>query len=255
MKWIQIFSRVLLPAVFVLAVIAVPSRPALSQETMDHSQMHHSTDSSQATRKSPLELEADQRFSEFNHRFAGVFILLIGLLTIFEPRLAARFGWLRYLWSFLFFAPGVYLLIWSDPESWPIGDQTLAYVITQNLQVLQHKVFSMILLGLGVVEFVRVRRKVPSVWLSSIFPALAGLGALLLLFHPHATDVGMGMDAESHLAMMKIQRQHVGFAVSGFGIAVSKAVSDVGRFRPGLMRNLFAVFMVLLAVLLITYTE
>ncbi|MBI2819407.1 MAG: hypothetical protein HYX73_05450 [Acidobacteria bacterium] len=222
---------------------------------MDHSQMQHHGASAQAHKKSAAELEADKRFSEFNHRFAGVFVLLVGALALMEPRLAERYGWVRYLWSFLFFAPGAYLLIWSDPESWPTGNQTLTYVITQNLQVLQHKGFSLILLGLGVVEFVRVRKKLASVWLSSIFPLLAGLGALLLLFHPHASDVGMAMDLESHTAMLKIERQHLGFAAAGLGVAVSKAFSDVGRFRPRLMRNLFAAFMVILGILLLTYTE
>ena len=204
--------------------------------------------------KDPAELEADKRFSEFNHRFAGVFVLLVGMLALFEPLLAMRYGWIRYLWSVLFFVPGVYLLIWSDPESWPTGNQTLHYVLTQNMQVLQHKVFSLILLGLGVVEFVRVRKQAAAAWLSSIFPALAGLGALLLLYHSPLAHAG-GMGSDAHLEMQKIEHQHVGFAITGFGIAVSKALADVGRFHPRLMRNLFAVLMVVLAVLLLTYSE
>ena len=241
------------PFLFLLLIINTPN--GHTQEPMDHSQMHHSADTGQAPSKSPEELAADKRFSEFNHHFAGVFILLVGLLAVLEPRLVARFGWLRYLWAVLFFAPGVYLFVWSDPESWPVGNQTLTYVITQNLQVLQHKVFSLILLGLGVVEYIRVRRETPSIWLSSVFPTLAGIGALLLLFHPHATDVGGGMDMASHMAMVKIERQHLGFAAAGFGIALSKAFADVGRFRPRLMRNLFAIFMMILGLLLLGYTE
>ena len=255
MKWLSFAHRsIRLIPLFVILTSICPSR-AYPQEMSDHDHMQQIATSSALQRKSPEELAADKRFSEFNHRFAGVFLLLVGILAVVEPRLVARAGWIRYLWSFLFFSPGVYLLIWSDPESWPIGDQTLTYVITQNMQVLQHKVFSLLLLGLSVVEFVRVRRKTPSVLLSAIFPALAGIGALLLFFHPHASDVGTAMDAESHAAMMNIQRQHVGFALSGFGIALSKAFSDVGRFHPRLMRNVFAVFMVILAMLLITYTE
>jgi len=225
-------------------------------EHMDHMQ-HQNIPGQAAARitriKSPEELAEDKRFSEWNHHFAGFFVLLVGLLGFIERPISARLSWVRYLWAFLFFAPGVYLIIWSDPESWPTGNQTLTYVITQNMQVLQHKLFSLILLGLGVVEFIRVRKSRTSVWLSSIFPVLAGLGALMLLFHPHASDVGMG--PEAHMEMMSIQRQHVGFAVTGFGIALSKAISDVGRFRPGLMRILFALLMVVLGILLLTYTE
>jgi len=109
------------------------------------------------------------------------------------------------------------------------------------------------LLGLGIVEFIRVRKNSSSLLLSSVFPILAGLGAILLLFHVHG-GAG-GMSPEAHLSMQKIEQQHLSFAVTGFGIALTKAVSDVGRFRPRLMRNLFAVLMVVLAVLLLSYTE
>jgi len=220
----------------------------------DQEHMHHQVAPARPPSQDPLKLEADKRFSEFNHRFAGVFVLLVGLLAILEPRFAERIGWIRYLWSVLFFLPGLYLLIWSDPESWPTGNQSLHYVITQNHQVLQHKIFSLLLLGLGAVEFIRVRKNLRSVWVSSIFPALAGLGALLLLYHSPQSHAA-GMDASAHLAMEKVGRQHVGFAVVGFGIAVSKALADLGHFHPRLMRNLFAMLMIVLAVLLITYAE
>jgi putative copper resistance protein D len=215
--------------------------------------MHHQAAPAKAAQDA-AKLEADKRFSEFNHRFAGVFVLLLGLLAMLEPLLARRIGWISYLWSALFFLPGVYLLIWSDPESWPTGNQSLHYVITQNMQVLQHKIFSLLLLGLSVVEFIRVKRNLRSVWVSSMFPVLAGIGALLLLYHSPQSHAA-GMDASAHLAMQQIQHQHIGFALAGVGIAVSKAFADLGSFRPRLMRNVFAVMMIVLAVLLITYTE
>ena len=121
----------------------------------------------------PAKLAADKAFSEFNHRFAGVFVLLVGALALFEPRLARRAAWVRYLWSVLFFFPGLYLFFYSDPESWPVGSQSLQYVIHSNPEVLQHKVFSLLLLGLGVVEFIRVRRNLRSLALSAVFPVLA----------------------------------------------------------------------------------
>jgi putative copper resistance protein D len=203
--------------------------------------------------KTAEEIEADKRFSEFNHRFAGIFVLLVGLLSVAEPKLAERFRWMRYFWSALFFIPGVYLLIWSDPESWPIGNQTLSYVIHSNMQVLQHKVFSVLLLALSAVEFVRIRKQLHSAWVSSIFPILAGAGALLLLYHDPNAHAAMGPDA--HEAMEVVQHQHLGFAITGFGIALSKGIADVGKFHPRLFRNLFAVMMVVLAGLLMTYSE
>ena len=233
------------------------ARPAVqSHEHLGHD-MSSMGDTSAAVpakpRKSAEEIEADKRFSEFNHRFAGIFVLLVGLLSVMEPKMAARFPWIRYFWSALFFIPGVYLLIWSDPESWPIGSQTLSYVIHSNMQVLQHKLFSVLLLTLSAVEFVRIHKRLHSAWISSIFPALAGAGALLLLYHDPTAHAGMG--PEAHQTMEVVQHQHLGFALAGFGIALSKGIADVGKFQPRLFRNLFAVMMVVLAGLLMTYAE
>lgn len=203
--------------------------------------------------KSAEEIEADKRFSEFNHRMAGFFVLLVGLLSLVEVKLSQKLPWARYFWSFLFFIPGVYLLIWSDPESWPTGNQTLSYVINHNMQVLQHKLFALLLLGLSAVEYVRIRRQLQSVWVSSIFPVLAAAGALLLLYHDPTAHADTGPDA--HATMMAVQHQHVNFALAGFAIALTKGIADVGRFKPRLFRNLFAVMMVILAGMLLTYAE
>ena len=198
--------------------------------------------------------EADKRFSEFNHRFAGIFVFLVGVVALLQPTLARRFGVIRYLWVFLFLIPGIYLLFFSDPESWPIGDQTLYYVVTENMQVLQHKIFSLLLLALSAVEFLRVRNKLQALWTAFRFPAFAAAGAALLLYHSPQAHAA-GMDASAHLSMQKIEGQHIHFAVVGFGIAISKAIADTGRFHARAMRVLFAALMMVLGLLLITYTE
>jgi len=201
-----------------------------------------------------LKEEADKRFSEFNHRFAGVFVLLVGAVAFLQPYLAGRFAVIRYLWTFLFFVPGFYLLIFSDPESWPVGNQTLHYVITENMQVLQHKIFSLVLLALSAVEYFRVRGKLRALWTAFLFPAFAGAGAALLFFHSPQAHAA-GMDVAAHQAMMGIQNQHAQFGLVGFGIAISKAIADTERFHPRWMRMIFAALMLFLGMLLITYTE
>ena len=198
--------------------------------------------------------EADKRFSEFNHRFAGVFVFLVGVVALLQPYLARRFGVIRYLWTVLFLIPGVYLLVFSDPESWPIGNQTLYYVVTENMQVLQHKIFSLILLALSTVEYFRVRGKLRAMWTAFLFPAFAGAGAALLFFHSPQAHAA-AMDPSTHQAMMEIRNQHVQFGLVGFGIAISKAVADTERFHPRWMQVIFAALMLILGMLLITYTE
>lgn len=198
-------------------------------------------------------LEADKRFSEFNHRFAGVFVLLLGILVLLEAPLAKRFPLVRYLWFFFFFIPGFYLFLFSDPEAWPFGSQSLHHVVTQNAQVLQHKIFSLLLLGLSAVEYLRARGRLRAAWTAFLFPALAAAGALLLLYHSPVAHASLG--PEGHTAMQKIEQQHLGFAMAGFGVAISKAFADSRIFSPRWMRVLFALFMVVLGMLLLTYTE
>ncbi|MBI3896103.1 MAG: hypothetical protein HY313_09250 [Acidobacteria bacterium] len=216
--------------------------------------MTHGSQVSEPSYQDPTQLEAVKRFSEFNHHFAGLCVLLVGLLTLLEPYLADRFRFMRYFWCALFWIPGVYLFFLSDPEAWPVGPQSLHYVLTQNAQVVQHKVFSLLLLGLGLVEYLRVRKKLQTMWTIALFPVMAAAGAAMLLFHSSAAHAA-GMDAAAHLAMQKIEHQHLGFAVVGFGIALTKAIGDTGWFRPRLMQILFALLMVLLGGLLIAYTE
>ena len=87
-----------------------------------------------------------------------------------------------------------------------------------------------------------------------LLKTLAGAGAALLLFHSSQAHAA-GMDPSAHLSMQKIEHQHIHFAVVGFGIALSKAIADTRRFHTRLMRVLFALLMVTLGLLLITYTE
>ena len=176
------------------------------------------------------------------------------MVALLQPTLARRYGVIRYLWVFLFLIPGIYLLFFSDPESWPTGNQTLYYVVTQNMQVLQHKIFSLVLLSLSVVEYLRVRNMLQALWTAFLFPAFAAAGAALLLFHSPQAHAA-GMDPAAHLTMLKIEDQHIHFAVVGFGIAVSKAIADTGRFHARAMRIVFAALMMVLGVLLITYSE
>ena len=245
-------AQFILRAWILFLLLAVPGQ--CFQHESEHSGMAHGRNLSESSPQDPAQLAAVKRFSEFNHHFAGLFVLLVGLLAMLEPYLATRFRFMRYFWCALFWIPGVYLLILSDPESWPVGDQSLHYVLTQNMQVLQHKVFSLLLLGLGLVEYLRARNQLRAQWTIALFPAMAAAGAMLLLFHSSAVHAG-GMDAAAHLAMQKIELQHIGFAAVGFGIALTKAIADTGRFQARLMRILFALLLVLLGGLLITYTE
>jgi putative copper resistance protein D len=59
----------------------------------------------------------DIAWSEYNHHWAGIFVLLIGLLALLNR---AGVGWLKH-WPLLFLLMAGFLLVRSDPEVWPLG--------------------------------------------------------------------------------------------------------------------------------------
>jgi hypothetical protein len=60
-------------------------------------------------------------YSEFNHHLAGIFVILIGLSEL-RPAMGIRaLAWTWLLLPVAMLATGMFLLIWSDHDAWPIG--------------------------------------------------------------------------------------------------------------------------------------
>ena len=201
---------VLLILIFLIAISALPAQHQHPGE--GHSAMEGATTPT-AEVNLAKEAQESKDFSEFNHRMAGFFVLLVGMVLLAEKPLTRRWPLAKYAWPAFLFLPGLYLLFLSDPESWPIGQQSLGYVITVNHQVFQHKLFSLILLALGIFEFQRLRGQIKGAWSAFVFPALALGGSVLLLFHPHPPGL---LHTPEHVAAMKhIHTQHMRFAAVG----------------------------------------
>ena len=195
---------------------------------------------------------ADKQESEFNHHLSGFFVICAGLFLLAEKRLQKRWPFVRYAWSACFVATGIFVLIFSDTEIWPFGHQSPWYAITHNLEVLQHKVFAVILLALGFVEFRRARGQLRSMWAAWFFPVVGAAGALLLLFHAHSGD----MDAPHAMESMEhIQMQHRWFAATGLGIAVTNGLAQVPQKWQQVFRIAWPSLLIVLGVLLMAYTE
>ena len=195
---------------------------------------------------------ADKKESEFNHHLAGFFVICAGLFLLAEKRLEKRWPVVRYAWSACFLATGIFVLIYSDTEIWPFGPQTPWYAITHNLEVLQHKVFAVILLALGFVEFRRARGQMRSIWAAWFFPVVGAAGALLLLFHAHSGD----MDAPHAMESMEhIQKQHRLFAATGLGIAVTNGLATIPLKLQQVFKMIWPSLLIVLGILLLLYTE
>jgi len=194
---------------------------------------------------------ADKRESEFNHHLAGLLLILAALFFLAQDRLASRWPGSRYAWPACLLVAGFFLLVFSDTEIWPFGYQSFYYAVTHNPEDAQHKTFAAILIVLGVVAMLRASGRLKALWSAWVFPVVGLAGATLLLFHHHG---GMhGPDAMQ--TMVRVQRQHLRFAGAGAGIALAKGLADTSGRWQALFNKIWPLFMIVLGVLLLLYTE
>ena len=223
--------------------------------TMPEGHHHHNT-SLPVEPMDPLKqakLLADKKESEFNHHLAGFFVVLGGVLILVQAALGKR-SLLKYIWPASFLLSGIFVLVWSDTELWPFGSHHWLDTLRHNREVLQHKVFAGLLLGIGSIEWLRLKDRLKTTWSAMVFPVLAIGGSILLLFHQHEA----GMQGPDHMELMaRIQAQHLSFAVVGIAIGLTKGLSEIGlqiRYRR-ICSTLWPLLMIGLGVLLMFYRE
>ena len=188
--------------------------------------------------------DQDQAYSELNHHIAGVFVLLAGGIALLAAADSVRFPWARFSWPGLFFLLGVFLLVRHDPESWPVGPLSLQESLSDE-QIVQHVIFTFIVLGIGIIEWLRCRgRLTHSAW-SLVFPALAVSAAFMLFAHKH----GEGLSAE------KIYRHHIIMAVTGIIAMIAKVIADTQLMKGRFGDYLWTGLMVFIGLMLLLYTE
>jgi hypothetical protein len=169
-----------------------------------------------------------------------------------EDPLGKRFPLLKYVWPMCFLTAGVLMLIFSDPEMWPVGPQSWSYAFAHSTEDIQHKCFAVILLILGYVELQRARGRFTALWTGFVFPLVALSGAILLLFHVHGGD----MEAPGAMQRMDhIKHEHAGFAATGFGIAITKGLAVIPMQGQSIFRKLWPTLLVVLGCMLMFYTE
>ncbi|HTO52564.1 MAG TPA: CopD family protein [Myxococcota bacterium] len=124
----------------------------------------------------------DVAWSEYNHHWAGVFVLAIGLLALYERIFRAR--WARS-WPLLFAGLAVFLLIRSDPEAWPMGSISF-WASFREPEVAQHRIFMALITVFAFFEWGVRTGRTRSPRAALVLPLLCALGGALLLTHSHA---------------------------------------------------------------------
>jgi hypothetical protein len=180
-------------------------------------------------------------YSEFNHRAAGAFLVLLGALTLWEawrPRSFPGSALSAPLWVLF----GLYLFWRSDPEAWPYGPRPFRDIFADPL-VLQHKVLTLLPVAIGVVEGLRAAGYLRAVAWRYAFPLVGVFGGVYLFFHFH--DGGFHLD--------RIYLQHAAMGAASLGVAVTVLLS---RRRPVVqLRRLWPVLLLFLGLILLVYSE
>jgi putative copper resistance protein D len=123
----------------------------------------------------------DIAWSEYNHHWAGVFVVVIGLLALVNQAgvRAARH------WPLVFLGLAAFLFLRSDPEVWPLGDIGLIESL-RDPEVVQHRFFVVLVIVFALFEW-RVRAgKLGNTKAALVFPLLMAVGGAALLTHQHA---------------------------------------------------------------------
>ena len=123
---------------------------------------------------------ADIAWSEYNHHWAGLFVLAIGILALLER---AGFRAARN-WPLLFIGLAIFLLLRSDPEVWPLGSEDFM-AAWRDVEVAQHRMFVSVVAASCVFEWLVRTGRLRSPGAALVFPLMAALGGALLLTHTH----------------------------------------------------------------------
>ena len=252
--WVFVGTGALLSLALYLFLSASVSRPQHSSMPEGH---HHSmgmpmTHEEPMTPAMQSKLLADKKESEFNHHLAGFFVLLAGILVLFQGVLMKRWPNVKYVWPGCFLLSGLFVLVWSDTELWPFGNRQWLEALQNNPEVLQHKIFALLLLALGAIEWQRARGVLQAAWSGWVFPVVAVGGSVLLLFHRHEA----GMHGPGHMELMsRIQLQHLGYSVLGIGAGVMKGLAAMRINSQRSLRHVWPVLIIVLGALLMGYRE
>lgn len=120
--------------------------------------------------------------SDFNHNWAGICVILVGL-GAFLNRLT-RWRWTRH-WPLLFLPLALFLLVIGEPNGWPLGPEPFWKTLIAP-EVMQHRMATLLVVVLGLVEWRAEALPQSSMRWRYLLPLLFAVGGALLLTHSHS---------------------------------------------------------------------
>ncbi len=189
---------------------------------------------------------AEKAWSEYNHHWAGIIVLSMGLLALIAQ--AGQVSWARH-WPLAFFGLSAFLFLRSDPETWPFGPIGF-WATLADPEILLHRFFAVLIIALAVFEWRVQTGRVASGRARLVFPVLIAVSGALLLTHSHS----LGNLKEEVLAELS----HIPLAIlavtAGWSRWLELRLPSENQTRD-VMARLWPLCFVLIGVVLLNYRE
>lgn len=172
---------------------------------------------------------AATEWSNYNHNISGIFLTVMSFFAMLSymkspmPALDRFFAAIKY-WPVGFVLLGIFLFFRSDAETWPLGPIGFWESTFNNGEVLQHRIATLLVFVLGVIELRARAKGNGNTKLPLVFPVLAAFGGLMLLTHSH-----VGFQAKSAFL---IQVGHTAMGVFALILACGRWL-ELKLDRPG----------------------
>ena len=124
----------------------------------------------------------DIAWSEYNHHWAGMIVLIMGVLVLLEK--TGKAPWARH-WPLLLIVLAGFLFLRSEAEGWPTGTLSLAESL-RDPEFIQHKSFMVLMTAFAGFEWSVRNRVMRNGWAKYVFPLICALGGMMLLAHSHS---------------------------------------------------------------------
>jgi len=128
------------------------------------------------------DLPGDIAWSEYNHNWAGVIVLLMGILALLSRH--RYFAWAK-IWPLMFLGLAVFLFLRADPENWPLGPNGF-WESFGEADVLQHRAAVLLIILFAVFQWMVETNRLKSHAAALVFPGVCAIGGIVLLTHMHA---------------------------------------------------------------------
>ena len=189
-------------------------------------------------------------YSERNHHIAGFMVVLMGLAELSHVLRLSSLRWARLLLPSAMLLAGLFVMIWSDHEAWPIGSLSFSETFAgEDQEILQHKIYGILALGVGSIELFRRLGQIGHKAWASPLPLMAIVGGLMLFGHSHGV----------HPSAQKIAMHHAIMGMMAVTAGSSKLVSTwvlpEERSRSTNWEWLWVSLIFLIGVQLLIYSE